>query len=219
MTRGLGPISVLIPAAALLAALAGGTAARAQTLPLPPKPPVSPGAAGGEPSHFAGPVIDPLAIPLTAPPPPVLPPPIVIPVRPQRPPPPATVTADAPGVASDIPGGIRITFGPGRAELNPRTYAALQALLAAASPASTFTVRAYAAGRKSDPSFARRLSLSRALAVRSVLIHGGIASPRIAVLALGAAPPAAAPPPAASPHGAAAAPVPDRADITETEPK
>ena len=212
MTRRAGPISLLIPAAALLAALAGGGVARAQSLPLPPRPPVSPAAAAGEPRHLAGPSIDPLAIPLAAPPPPVLPPPIVVPVRPQRPPPPATVVADAPGAASDIPGGIRITFGHGRAELNPTTYGALRAVLAASHPGSDFTVRAYAAGRKSDPSYARRLSLSRALAVRSVLIHGGIASARIALLALGAAPTASA---AAT---GAAAPL-DRADITETEPK
>ncbi len=238
MMRRAGPIFVLIPAAALLAALADGGVARAQspfkTLPLPPRPqastagavagaqavtrilplppnpptnpPGSPAAAAGEPRHLAGPSIDPLAIPLSAPPPPVLPPPIVVPVRPQRPPPPATVVADAPGAASDIPRGIRITFGHGRAELNPTTYGALQAVLAASRPGSDFTVRAYAAGRRSDPSYARRLSLSRALAVRSVLIHGGIASARIALLALGAA------------TKGAAAPA-DRVDITETEPK
>ncbi|MDE2335555.1 MAG: OmpA family protein, partial [Rhodospirillales bacterium] len=132
----------------------------------------------------------------------VLPPPLVVPVRPQRPPPPATVAADAPGTAAPLPYGMRLTFGPGRAELNPRTYAALQAVLAAARPGTDFTVRAYAAGDPHDPSVARRLSLARALAVRSVLIHGGIASARISVLALGAAPPGAAP---------------DRVDVSETQ--
>jgi outer membrane protein OmpA-like peptidoglycan-associated protein len=88
--------------------------------------------------------------------------------------------------------------------MNQATYGALQAMLAAAKPDTDFAVRAYAASDPADPSVARRLSLSRALAVRSVLIHGGVASPDITVLALGAAPP-----------GANA----DRVDITMTEPK
>ena len=209
MMRCAGILSVLLPPAAALAALASAVPARAQSgLPLPPPlpsaaAPAPPSAASGEPRTLAGPRIDPLAVPATPPPPPVLPPPIVVPVRPERPPPPATVVANAPGVATAIPGGLQITFGPASAELNPRTYAALQAMVSAATPTAQFTVRAYAAGKPSDPSYARRLSLSRALAVRSVLIHAGIASPRIAVLALGAALPG---------------PTPDRVDVTETQP-
>jgi len=45
---------------------------------------------------------------------------------------------------------------------------------------------AYAAGRPEDPSTARRLSLSRALAVRAALMADGISSNRIYVRALGA---------------------------------
>jgi outer membrane protein OmpA-like peptidoglycan-associated protein len=219
MTRRPTFLSALLPAAALLA-VGPALPARAQPLPLPPAPPGAeetsptpapslplppePPGTGAMPQTLAGPAIDPLAIPLTPPPAPVLPPAPVVPVRPERPPPPATVAADAPGAATPIQGGLQVTFGPGRAELNPKTYAALQSMLTAAKPDSDFSVRAYAAGDPNDPSVARRLSLSRALAVRSVLIHGGVASPRITVLALGAAPPGAAP---------------DRVDITQTQPK
>ena len=45
---------------------------------------------------------------------------------------------------------------------------------------------ATAAGAAEDPSTPRRLSLSRALAARGVLIAEGIASPRIYVKSLGA---------------------------------
>jgi hypothetical protein len=47
---------------------------------------------------------------------------------------------------------------------------------------------AYAAGTPEDPSTARRLSLARALAVRSALIADGVSSTRIYVRALGAQP-------------------------------
>ncbi len=86
-----------------------------------------------------------------------------------------------------IPGGVRVTFGAGSADLNPATEAALRALRAdGRSPAAPSNVYAYAAGVPDDPSTPRRLSLSRALAVRAVLISEGIASTRIYVRALGA---------------------------------
>ena len=47
-------------------------------------------------------------------------------------------------------------------------------------------VVAYAAGKPDDPSTARRLSLSRGLAVRSVLLASGVPSAQIYVRALGA---------------------------------
>ena len=52
---------------------------------------------------------------------------------------------------------------------------------------TTFNVMGYAAGIPEDPSTARRLSLSRALAVRSVLMADGVSSARIYVRALGTA--------------------------------
>ena len=46
-------------------------------------------------------------------------------------------------------------------------------------------VKAFAGGSSGSPSAARRLSLSRALAVRSFLIEEGVRSTRIDVRALG----------------------------------
>ncbi len=83
-----------------------------------------------------------------------------------------------------------MTFGSGQADLSPDSVAAIQALVRAAPAADTtsFNVVAYAAGSADDASTARRLSLSRALAVRSALIADGVASTRIYVRALGSVP-------------------------------
>ncbi len=153
-----------------------------------------------------------LSVPAAPPPAPVLPPPIVVPMRPVPPPPPVPVVADAPGTAIPRKDGMRITFGAGRADLNPATDAALRGLAHAAPPfaATTFAVTAYAAGNADDPSTPRRLALSRALAVRGVLIAEGIPSTRIYVKALGAS----VPPNAAAEAGAPA----DRVDIVATTP-
>ena len=50
---------------------------------------------------------------------------------------------------------------------------------------TTFNVLAYAPGKADDPSTARRISLSRAMAVRSALVADGVPSARIFVRALG----------------------------------
>lgn len=131
-------------------------------------------------------------MPAVPPPPPVLPPPIEVPFRPVEPPSSAPVATDAPGGFEKIPGGLRITFGNGRADLNPNTLAALKTLAHTATPGSNtvFNVTGYAAGAPDDPSTPRRLSLSRAVAVRGVLMGEGVASTQIYVKALGAALPA-----------------------------
>lgn len=149
----------------------------------------------------------------TPPAPPVLPPAIPVPVRSPLPPAPAPVVADAPGEATPLHTGplgsaLRLTFGAGRSDFNPATDNALRALVHAAPPGSRFDVVAHAAGVPEDPSSPRRTSLSRALAVRSVLIAEGIPSERILVRALGTEgdAPGAPEPPSGSPD--------DRADIT-----
>ena len=149
-----------------------------------------------------------VTVPKAPPLPVALPPPtLVVPARPPPPPTPVSVLPAAPGQALTIAGGARITFGPGQSDLNPATDAAIKALMHAAprSDATTFTVAAYAQGTPEDPSTARRLSLARALAVRSVLITEGVASVRIYVKALG-------PPSAALPQSQDGPP--DRVDIT-----
>ncbi len=154
------------------------------------------------PAHPAPPPAPPpMQVPLAPPPPPVLPPPLVVPTRPPAPPLPIPVANDAPGTAQPIPDGLRVTFGDGRADLNPTTETALRALADTAPAGASFSIAAFAASIPDDPSTPRRLSLSRALAVRAVLIAEGIVSERIYVKALGDG------------HGVADGPV-DRADVT-----
>jgi outer membrane protein OmpA-like peptidoglycan-associated protein len=145
-------------------------------------------------------------LPSAPPPAPVLPPPIVVPTRPSPPPPPPAVAADAAGAATGIPDGKRITFGADRADLNPQTESAVRSFVKDEPPAAAFNVAAYAAGTPEDPSTARRLALSRALTVRSVLVAEGIPSVRIYVKALGAGAPGIADGP------------PDRVDLTVERP-
>ncbi|HET7883252.1 MAG TPA: OmpA family protein [Acetobacteraceae bacterium] len=81
-----------------------------------------------------------------------------------------------------------MTFGAGQTDLSPASAEAIRNVVqsASASDTTSFNVVAYAAGTPEDPSTARRLSLSRALAVRSALMADGVASSRIFVRALGA---------------------------------
>jgi outer membrane protein OmpA-like peptidoglycan-associated protein len=115
---------------------------------------------------------------------------VVVPTRPPPPPAPAPVAADAPDTVAKAANSLRITFGPDRSDLNPESDTAITDFAhGAAAPNATFTVTAFAPGGD-DPSTPRRLSLSRALAVRSALMQAGVASVRIYVKALGATAPA-----------------------------
>ena len=102
---------------------------------------------------------------------------------------PPPVSASAKGNAVPFAGGLRVTFGDGAGELSPTSEAALKDFLQTVpqSEALTFNVQAYSAGKADDPSTARRLSLSRGLAVRSVLMNAGVPSSRIYIRALGTA--------------------------------
>ena len=116
-----------------------------------------------------------------------LPPPIAVPVPKPQPPPSVPVTADAPGEAAPVNGGVRATFGPDRSDLNPATEDAIRTFARGMREGTAaINVLAYAAGSSNDPSTPRRLSLARALAARAVLINEGIVSTRIYVRALGA---------------------------------
>jgi outer membrane protein OmpA-like peptidoglycan-associated protein len=141
-------------------------------------------------------------VPVAPPPAPVIPAPVAVPMRPAPPPPPPVLSADAPDAAVMLPEGLRITFGADRSDLSPPINDALKTFLqSTAKPGVTYTILSYAAGTPDDASIARRLSLARALTIRSVLINAGLASERIYVKALGSAVPATADGPA------------DRADI------
>ena len=128
-----------------------------------------------------------------------LPAPVAPANKPTTPSPPVLPTGAGTGTA--YPGGMRITFGKGQGELSPVSETSLKTLVSQAPKNETvsYNVLAYAPGSPEDPSTARRLSLSRALAVRSVLMGAGVPSARIYVRALGA------------PSGSA---TPDRVDVT-----
>jgi len=136
-------------------------------------------------------------------------PPAVAQLRPMPPPPGAsaapppnpTAGATAATRAAVTGSALRITFPPGNAELSQAGTAAIRHLVGAAPAGgtTTFNVNAYAAATPGDPSDARRLSLSRGLAVRKALIADGVDSSRILVRALGSQ----------AEHGPA-----DRADVT-----
>lgn len=147
------------------------------------------------PVHTAAPHTTPVppTPPRVTPPivPPIPPPPAVLaplspppPTHPVEAPPPVPIVPDATGTATEIPSGIRVTFGATSADINVITDFALRHL-ARMSPHGNFTITAFASGVPDDPSTPRRLSLSRALAARSLLMSEGIPSVRINVRALG----------------------------------
>jgi outer membrane protein OmpA-like peptidoglycan-associated protein len=102
--------------------------------------------------------------------------------------PPPPVSDKAATTAAPTAAGLRLSFAPGASDLSPDSSASIKQLAAAApaGDATTFVVQAYAPGSKDDPSTARRVSLSRAMAVRSALVADGVQSARIFVRALGA---------------------------------
>ena len=98
------------------------------------------------------------------------------------------VAALGPATAPATPGEkMQIEFGAGESVL-PQTAQAPLAILAATlgqDETLRLQLKAYAGGDADSASQARRLSLSRALAVRSELIEQGVRSTRIDVRALG----------------------------------
>ncbi|MDR3532939.1 MAG: OmpA family protein [Rhodopila sp.] len=160
------------------------TPAPSTTAPAEPAPaqsaPAQPAAAQPAPAQPAMPE----SVPNTA---------TIAPITPQPPapgappPPPPPVSNNAATAAAPTVSGLRLTFAAGESDLSPDSMASIQALAAAApaGDATSFNVLAYAPGKPDDPSTARRVSLSRAMAVRSALIADGVASARIFVRALG----------------------------------
>jgi outer membrane protein OmpA-like peptidoglycan-associated protein len=113
----------------------------------------------------------------------------VTPIEPPQagaPPPPPPVSATAGTAAAPTSAGLRLTFTTGQSDLSPDSAASIKQFAAATGGTATFNVQAYAPGDKDDPSSARRLSLARAMAVRTALVADGVPSARIFVRALGA---------------------------------
>ena len=143
-------------------------------------------AAHGFPTPQPPPATLPTAPPDTVALVPVPPPPAA--TQPAAPPPPPPISDSAASAATATGAGLRVTFGAGQSDLSPASAAAIKSIVqsAPAGDSTSFNVMAYAAGTPEDPSTARRLSLARALAVRSALMADGVASSRIYVRALGA---------------------------------
>jgi outer membrane protein OmpA-like peptidoglycan-associated protein len=100
----------------------------------------------------------------------------------------AEIAALEPAAAPTQPGEtMAIIFAADEAKLPPAAQAPLATVAAALGRDETLRLqlRAYAGGSDDSASHARRLSLSRALAVRSELIEQGVRSTRIDVRALG----------------------------------
>jgi len=169
--------------------------------PPPPKPVVKKAAK----SVVAPPAIKPApAKPVVAkkappPPPPVMKPAPVKPVVVKKAPPPPTPSvapqpkkqiASLPAAQLPTGGGhvMRVDFTGASTRLSPDAKARLRGLAEQITVAGDrLQLKAYAGGTSETPSSARRLSLSRALAVRSFLIESGVRSTRIDVRALGRA--------------------------------
>jgi outer membrane protein OmpA-like peptidoglycan-associated protein len=113
--------------------------------------------------------------------------PIAPPEPPAGAPPPPPVSEKAATTAAPTTAGLRLTFAPEQSDLSPASIDSVKQLTASAPPGdeTTFNVQAYAPGKPDDPSTARRISLSRAMAVRSALVADGVPSARIFVRALG----------------------------------
>jgi len=163
--------------------------APAQMASAPPPPP--------PPSVTQSPRPLPPPAAMSAPPPPPPPPAVAAPAAPPPAPAPApaeVAPAPAPQVAAAPPAAraadgplARLAFNTGSAELNDAGKTALGAVIAELQrdPTARLQLQAFASGGDDQGGQARRLSLSRALAVRGQLIEQGIASTRMDVRALG----------------------------------
>jgi outer membrane protein OmpA-like peptidoglycan-associated protein len=156
-------------------------------------PPASAGTTTPEPAKPATPAPPPPTVGVAPPPAPIIPPPVPADApMPAEPPPPISQTAGTTvdALPKNDGTGVRLDFAHGESDLSPNTAEAVKALVAAAPKTddTTFNVMAYATGVPEDPSTARRLSLSRALSVRSALMAYGVPSTHIYVRALGALP-------------------------------
>ncbi|MFT9015658.1 MAG: hypothetical protein ABF990_07955 [Acetobacter sp.] len=101
-----------------------------------------------------------------------------------------SVELKAQGTVSTVPGGVRLTFAPGSAALNPETHQAILAFGQRLSdkPHIRAMIDAYSSGAPDDPSLPRRMALARGLAARSVLMNGGTPSTRIYLRVIGLPP-------------------------------
>jgi outer membrane protein OmpA-like peptidoglycan-associated protein len=141
------------------------------TLPAAPQPPPPPATVPAAPPPVAS------IAPIQPPAPPA---------NPQAPPAPPIVAGAATKAAATAT-GLRLTFANDKSDLSPGSADSIKHFVqtAPSGDTTTFNVLAYASGDPNDPSVARRLSLERAIAVRSALMADGVPSSRIYLRALG----------------------------------
>lgn len=188
-TPRVAPAAAAPPAAAPPAAAPVAAAPRPVPMPAPMPAPAptnttntTPAPLAPPPAPPAPPVVATIPAPPPAPPPVVSAPPVVAPAPP---PAPISQVATAPATAPSSAG--RLMFEGGSAVLSASAREELDSLATRLNGnEQRLKVVAYAAGQANNASQARRLSLSRALAVRSYLIDKGIRSTRIDVQAMGA---------------------------------
>jgi outer membrane protein OmpA-like peptidoglycan-associated protein len=157
--------------------------ATAPTAPAPapsgaPAPPTAPSQPAPPPATIAA-----------APPPVATIPPVEPPVPPANaaPPAPPPIAANAGTTAAATAAGLRLTFSKDQSDLSPGSVTSIKQFVQSAphTDSITYNVLAYSTGDPDDPSVARRMSLSRAIAVRSALMADGVSSSRIYLRALG----------------------------------
>ncbi|MUG90497.1 OmpA family protein [Bombella sp. ESL0385] len=130
-----------------------------------------------------------LDIPAKAPTPTVITPP-PFPVALHPPVPAATVVPAATSHSHTEPlqgGALRVLFDPNSADLNEETIEAVRHYAQSMAPKTEvrFILHSYANVPGNDISMPRRLALSRALAIRGLLVQNGIATTRIYPIAQG----------------------------------
>jgi len=188
-TFGASPPSTAVPVPATPAS----PLASSPSATLPPPPP-APAAAPPAPARMASAPPPPPPPTVMQAPSPVAPPPVQQAAPPPPPPAPVAAPAPAPQVAAAPPAAraadgplARLGFATGSAELDAAGKAALAPVIAELQRDANarLQLQAFAAGGDDQGGQARRLSLSRALAVRAQLIEQGIASTRMDVRALG----------------------------------
>ena len=144
------------------------------------KPPSKPRMAAPAATKVAPPPPPPLALNLSKPA-------VKVPPPPPANQTPALTSRPAPIGALNLGQQLRLGFGSGSAAISEVAATQLDGVAKSMKQNGNLRLQllAYAGGGSQTPSQARRLSLSRALAVRSQLIEKGIQSTRIDVRALG----------------------------------
>ena len=159
--------------------------------PTPLTPPTAVAQNTPAPAPIPAPVAEaPAPAPAAPPPPPALappPPPVAAAPTPAPAPQVASLPPAAPPATANDGAIGRITFGANASELPTEAKAVLDRAVAGMKQdeSTRLQIVAYATGGDEAGSQARRLSLSRALAVRSYLIDQGVRSTRMDVRALG----------------------------------